>query len=30
MAAVAQTDPATLDLLAQFLQGKKNKVQFKS
>ncbi|CAM5504316.1 crotonase/enoyl-CoA hydratase family protein [Eoetvoesiella caeni] len=29
MAAVAQTDPATLDLLAQFLQGKKNKVQFK-
>lgn len=28
MAAVAQTDPATLDLLAQFLQGK-NKVQFK-
>lgn len=30
MAAVAQTDPATLDLLEQFLKGKKNKVQFKS
>jgi len=30
MAAVAQTDPATLDLLAQFLEGKKNKVQLKS
>src|SRR5690606_32904868 len=29
MAAVAQTDPATLDLLAQFLEGKKNKVKFK-
>ncbi len=29
MAAVAQTDPATLELLAQFLEGKKNKVQFK-
>jgi len=29
MAAVAQTDPATLDLLAQFLEGKKNKVRFK-
>ncbi|TAL76160.1 MAG: crotonase/enoyl-CoA hydratase family protein [Burkholderiaceae bacterium] len=29
MAAVAQTDPATLNLLAQFLQGK-NKVQLKS
>lgn len=30
MAAVAQTDPATLDLLEQFLKGKKNKVQLKS
>ena len=29
MAAVAQTDPATLDLLNQFLEGKKNKVKFK-
>jgi len=29
VAAVAQKDPATLSLLAQFLEGKKNKVQFK-
>ena len=30
MAAVAQTDPATLDLLEQFLSGKKNKVRPRS